>query len=338
MAQHKAPTAVTVAPIQEKSGLGLWLAQHWIHGAVIAVAIAAGLVIRDRMNRKETAARDSSWEKLNGRLDRDRTTGLYKGEPAALAALAVELKDTVAGPSARLAEVESRFRDRDYSGALTALEALEREHPQHHYVVGKFLVAGEELTLTQALRKSIAARKAFDESHAHLFANPAPAPDAPKVRINTDKGSIVVALYPEVAPKHCENFLKLCREGYYNTTKFHRVIAGFMIQGGDPNSKEGDPASWGLGGPGYKVDAEISDKLSHFAGALAAAKTGGDTQSSGSQFYITSDPAHTLDGQYTVFGTVVEGMDVVKSINTAPNQAGTDKPATPVVVTGTEVL
>ncbi len=338
MAQHKAPTAVSVAPIQEKEGFGLWLSQHWIHGAVIAVAIAAGLIIRDRMQQKEIAAKDGSWEKLNGRLDRDQSTGMFRGEPSALSALAVELKDTVAGPSARLAEVESRFRSGDYAGALGAIDALEREHPTHHYVTGTFVIGGETVTLTQSLRKQVQAREAFDKTHPGLFANPEPAADAPKVRLVTDKGAIVVALYVGRAPKHCENFLKLCREGYYNSTKFHRVIEGFMIQGGDPNSKEGDPATWGLGGPGYKIDAEPSDDLFHFAGMLAMAKTGGDTQSSGSQFYITADAAHQLDGQYTVFGKVLEGMDVVKSINAAPNQQGTDRPATPVVLTATEVL
>ena len=338
MAQHKAPTAVTVAPLQEKSGAGLWISRYWMHGALVVLAIVAFIVVRDRRQNKETAARDDSWAKLNGRLDRDPATGLYKGEPSALAALATELKDTVAGASARLAEVETRVQVRDYAGALGALDALAREHPAHPYVTGQYMIDGKSQTLVDSLRKSIESMKGFDESHAGLYANPPPAADAPKVRLTTDQGVIVVALYPELAPKHCENFLKLCREGFYSTTKFHRVVPNFMIQGGDPNSKAGEPATWGLGGPGYKIDAEPSDKLFHFAGVLAMAKTGGDTQSSGSQFYITANAAHNLDGQYTVFGTVVEGMDIVKKINTSPVEQNSDRPVAPVVITGTEVL
>ncbi len=338
MAQHKAPTAVTVAPLQEKSGAGLWISRYWMHGAIVVLAIVAYIVVRDRRQNQAIAARDGSWAKLNGRLDRDPSTGLYKGEPAALAALATELKDTVAGASARFAEVETRIQARDHAGALAALDALSREHPDHPYVKGLYTIDGQTKTLVEALRQSIESMKAFGESHAGLYANPTPPADAPKVRLTTDQGVIVVALYTQLAPRHCENFLKLCREGFYSTTKIHRVVPNFMIQGGDPNSKAGEPATWGLGGPGYKVDAEPSDQLFHFAGVLAMAKTGGDTQSSGSQFYITASPAHTLDGQYTVFGTVVEGMEVVLKINAAPVEQNSDRPVTPAVITSTEVL
>lgn len=338
MAQHKAPTAVTVAPLEESSGVGLWLSRYWMQGAFIALVIVAFLVVRDRMQGKAIAARDGSWEKLNGRLDRDPTTGMFKGDPAALAALAVELKDTVAGPSARLAEVEARFQANDYPAALAALDALEREHPTHPYVSGQFKFDGKTESLIQAFRASIQGMMAFEEAHKGLLANPPPPADAPRVRLKTDQGDIVVALYVKQAPKHCENFLKLCREGFYDGTKFHRVVPKFMIQGGDPNSKEGLPATWGLGGPGYKIDAEPSDELFHFAGVLAMAKGGGDTQSSGSQFYITAEPKHSLDGQYTIFGAVVDGMDLVQKIDAAPNEPSSDRPVTPVVLLGTEAL
>jgi cyclophilin family peptidyl-prolyl cis-trans isomerase len=337
MAQHKAPTAVTVAPLREKSGLDLWVSKYWLHASLVVLGVVAFIVVRHNMAQKTVALQDDSWAKLNGKLDRDPATGGYKSDPTALAALAVDLKDTPAGPSARFVEVESRFKLRDYAGALAALDALVREHPTHAYVSAKFKVGEGSMTLAEMLRNSILEKQAFDDAHPGLYLNPAPPADAPRVRLNTDKGMIVVALYVQAAPKHCENFLKLCREGYYNNTKFHRSVPDFMIQGGDPNSRDGDPATWGNGGPEYKVDPEPNE-LFHFAGVLAMAKKGGDSQSSGSQFYITSDPAHGLDGQYTVFGAVLEGMNVVELINQAPNAPGSDRPVTPVVLASTEVL
>jgi cyclophilin family peptidyl-prolyl cis-trans isomerase len=127
--------------------------------------------------------------------------------------------------------------------------------------------------------------------------------------ITTVKGEIVVHLYPEAAPLTVDNFVKLSREGFYDGLTFHRVEPGFVIQGGDPN---GD----GSGGPGYTVPAEIG--LTHTKGAIAMARTSDavnpERASSGSQFYIALDALPQLDGAYTVFGQVVEGMDVVQSI------------------------
>src|SRR6185436_15276319 len=94
-------------------------------------------------------------------------------------------------------------------------------------------------------------------------------PDAPRVRLNTSKGPIVVGLYVDRAPKHAENFLKLCREGAYNGTKFHRVVRGSLVQGGDPNSVSGEPDSWGSGGPARAIVPENAPRLRHSKGARA---------------------------------------------------------------------
>jgi cyclophilin family peptidyl-prolyl cis-trans isomerase len=126
--------------------------------------------------------------------------------------------------------------------------------------------------------------------------------------IKTAKGTIVAALYPKDAPTTVNNFVFLARDGFYDSLKFHRVVAGFVIQGGDPS---GD----GTGGPGYDIPPEI--KSLHSKGALAMARKGGPAQttpSSGSQFYITLEAQPSLDGQYTVFGQVTQGMDVVQKI------------------------
>jgi peptidyl-prolyl cis-trans isomerase B (cyclophilin B) len=129
--------------------------------------------------------------------------------------------------------------------------------------------------------------------------------------LDTDRGEIVVELYAAEAPKTVANFEKLSKDGFYNKLTFHRVEPGFVVQGGDP-------AGNGTGGPGYEVPAEISPTEKHLRGTLAMARRGDqvnpDRKSSGSQFYICLAPAPFLDGQYTVFGGVVEGMNVVDQI------------------------
>ena len=141
-----------------------------------------------------------------------------------------------------------------------------------------------------------------------------------RVHMETDFGVIVIETMPDTAPEHTNNFVKLARAGFYDSTTFHRVIPGFMIQGGDPNSKDDNPHNDGQGGPGYTLPAEI--KAPHYRGSVAAARLGDamnpQRRSSGSQFYICVVPTPHLDGQYTVFGRVVEGMDVVDQIVSVP--------------------
>ncbi len=128
----------------------------------------------------------------------------------------------------------------------------------------------------------------------------------------TQLGAIVLRLFYDVAPGHVKNFMKLAQEGFYNGTTFHRVIPGFMIQGGDPNSKNPDRASHGMGGPGHKVKAEFNSKP-HKRGVLSMARSN-DPDSAGSQFFICVADAHDLDWKYTVFGEVVSGMDVADKV------------------------
>ncbi len=126
--------------------------------------------------------------------------------------------------------------------------------------------------------------------------------------IKTAKGNIVAELYPKDAPQHVNNFVFLARDGFFDNLTFHRVVPSFVIQGGDP-------LGTGTGGPGYNIPPEI--KAKHSKGALAMARQGGPAQttpSSGSQFYITLEAQPGLDGEYTVFGQVTQGMDVVQKI------------------------
>ena len=145
--------------------------------------------------------------------------------------------------------------------------------------------------------------------------------------IETKSGKMVIEFYDKDAPKTVANFKKLVKEGFYNGTTFHRVIPGFMIQGGDPNSKDDDRSNDGTGGPGYTVEAEI--KREHKRGTLATARLGGPTnpekRSSGSQFFINVKDNGFLNGDYTVFGNVIAGMDVADKIVVMPRD-GRDNP------------
>jgi len=136
--------------------------------------------------------------------------------------------------------------------------------------------------------------------------------------LETSHGKIVIRFFPDVAPGHVENFKKLARTGVYDGTTFHRVIPGFMIQGGDPATK--DPATprhmHGMGGPGYTIKAEFN-KRPHKRGVLSMARAQ-DPNSAGSQFFICVADAPFLDGQYTAFGEVIEGMDVADKIVNEP--------------------
>ena len=125
--------------------------------------------------------------------------------------------------------------------------------------------------------------------------------------VATERGNIGIELYPQHAPKTVNNFVFLAREGFYDGLIFHRVISDFMIQGGDPTGS-------GRGGPGYKFEDETSgNPLKHGTGYLSMANSG--PNSNGSQFFITHSPQNHLDGKHTVFGNVIEGMDVVNAIN-----------------------
>lgn len=134
--------------------------------------------------------------------------------------------------------------------------------------------------------------------------------------LETNLGSIVLEFFPDKAPKHVQAFKDLVKKGYYDGVKFHRVIPGFMIQGGDPNTKGGNRHLYGTGGPGYTVPAEFND-IKHTRGILSAARTS-DPNSAGSQFFLMVATAPHLDGQYTAYGRVIEGLDVLDKIVNLP--------------------
>lgn len=154
-----------------------------------------------------------------------------------------------------------------------------------------------------------------------------PTPKYPTVTVETDQGTFKVELWNDVAPGHAENFLKLARKGFYDGLAFHRILPGFVIQGGCP---KGD----GTGGPGWNVKAEFNDR-EHVPGVLSMARSS-DPNSAGSQFFVclTREHCKHLDGQYTAFGKVTSGMDVVEKIGATPvdRQSGRPKGTPPKMI------
>ena len=134
--------------------------------------------------------------------------------------------------------------------------------------------------------------------------------------IETKFGKIEIQFFEDKAPGHVKNFKDLAKKGFYDGTIFHRVIPGFMIQGGDPNTKSDDRSNHGMGGPGYSIKAEFND-TPHKRGILSMARSQ-DPNSAGSQFYIVVKDSAFLDGQYTAFGKVLSGMTVADQIVNAP--------------------
>ena len=159
--------------------------------------------------------------------------------------------------------------------------------------------------------------------------------------IKTSEGDMVVQFWTDAAPNTVENFKKLARQGFYDGTIFHRIVKQFMIQGGDPNSK--DPAkenSYGQGGPGYNVKAEFNDH-SHDRGVISMARSS-DPDSAGSQFFICLAPVHRLYHQYTTFGKLIKGQDVLEKIGDIPvtrNSMGEpSKPTKRVVIESIKIV
>ena len=159
--------------------------------------------------------------------------------------------------------------------------------------------------------------------------------------IKTNEGEMVVEFWTDAAPNTIENFKKLARQGFYDGSIFHRIVKGFMIQGGDPNSKDtAKESSFGQGGPGYEIKAEFNNH-SHDRGVLSMAR-GPDPDSAGSQFFVCLAPVRRLDGQYTTFGKLIKGDDVLDKIGNTPvernAQGEMSKPTKRVVIESVKIV
>lgn len=340
MAKHKAATEVTVAPLVEKAGLDLFVSKYWVHFAGFAIVIAGWILFNRYSGIQEAAARDGSWATLNERTTPGAFTNVPTADASIFGGLAVDLQGTAAGPWARALEINAMLGDRKYAEASQAVALLIKENPNHPLVAEDhdFGDGRPARSLAQELADTIEKQRAWEAAHGELFSNP-PAPEgSPRVQLETDQGTIVVALYEQAAPQHVAAFLTNCNEGVYDGTKFHEIVRGSRVLAGDPNSKAGDPSTWGMGGPAEGPELESND-LYHFEGALASVVEPGSDSSHGSLFMISFEPAHDLDGSSVVFGSVVEGMDIVLQIGagtTDPTAPG--RPTAPVTVNSTTVL
>lgn len=340
MAKHKAPTQITLASVQEQTAFHQFVERYWKLGGMLAVAGAIAILVPVYSRRQAQVAHLGVWDEL--RSQADLGSGVFGqvqgGSPEALAHFAEQHPDTPVGAWAKALEVGARVKAKETSAAEKAAGELAETWPDHLLATAK-IYPGADGTL-QTLGASIRSRKermdAWEKEHASLFSNPALPADAPRVQLNTSKGTIVLGLYTDRAPKHAENFLKLCQEGFYDGTKFHRVVRGSLIQGGDPNSIAGDPESWGLGGPGNALERETDPLLRHFKGALAAWKAPGETRSHGSQFFLTTADQNQMDGQTVVFGIVLEGFQAIEAIESGAVVG--DRPQDPATIESTEIL
>lgn len=147
-----------------------------------------------------------------------------------------------------------------------------------------------------------------------------PASAKENALLKTSYGDITIAFWPDVAPKTVENFKKLARSGFYDGTAFHRILKGFMVQGGCPNTKVGEKGMPGTGGPGWQVKAEFNAK-SHVRGVISMARSS-NPDSAGSQFFLVHGDAKFLDRQYTAFGEIIAGDDVLEKLASVPTKSG----------------
>ena len=336
MAKHKAATEITIVT-EERSPLAQAVDRYKFHFLVGALALTAAIVFVQTRGHAAVIEDRAQWEGLYSALGGTPQAAMpstQELDPEALQRAATNLGDKPAADWARLlaalGHAEKGSFDDASEVALQLKNSGDKLLTSFTLPLGK---DGKEVSLAEHLNEAIKATEAFRTENARLFSNEEPPADAPVAVIETALGNIEVALYPNLAPKHVENFIKLATEGFYDGTKFHRVVKDFMIQGGDPNTKEGAPETWGQGGPGYKVEREVNS-LVHFPMVLAAAKMGQDVESSGSQFYIMTGSKHDLDGKHVVYGKVVGGESVVRAIEAgAPDPTVKERPLDPVTVT-----
>jgi peptidyl-prolyl cis-trans isomerase B (cyclophilin B) len=175
------------------------------------------------------------------------------------------------------------------------------------------VVACSQYKMPEPAPKTTASQPALKTTHPQKETI---AMSGPTATIETKFGNITLKFFPDVAPGHVKNFIDLAKKGFYDGTTFHRVIPGFMIQGGDPNSKDPNKAKHGQGGPGYTIKAEFNDKP-HKRGTLSMARSG-QPDSAGSQFFVCVKDSSFLNNQYTVFGEVESGIEVVDKIVSQP--------------------
>jgi cyclophilin family peptidyl-prolyl cis-trans isomerase len=314
--KHKAPTEVTLVQ-EEKGAFATWIDTNWKMLAFVAVGATALILISQIRSGQAAAARD---KELDLWLAAVQSANLAQLESASVALAAVGLDGWTDLMAVQLALSEDRYEDA--SSGMARLEESASPLLQLALPLGP---EGESLTILEHVQSTLDSSKQQLEDVAVPLYCPDPPEGSTNVRLHTSLGTIEVALYDEAAPLHVANFLANVDAGKYTGTRFHRIIRGFMVQGGNPATKSDDPTLWIEPGDEVKVPSESENGLVHSPFVLAAAMSPGDEESSQFQFYITEGHAHWLDGRHTVYGKVTSGQDVVRvlgSVPTNPQQNG----------------
>jgi peptidyl-prolyl cis-trans isomerase B (cyclophilin B) len=345
MAQHAAPTSVTVAAHQEETALQLFVKRYWLPFSGLAAVLIAIILFTQLQREESKNALGESWAPLVGKVNFGgipSQNGMPDMQPfvipaaGVLAGLSADLGDGPAAPWVKALEAGRLLRDDDNAGALAASQEIAATWPNHPLATMRlpFSPDGEAQPLAKHIETRLQEVAEWEAAHPDLFANPAPVTDSPTVTLNTNKGAITLGFYPSKAPLHVENFLSRCESGGYDGTKFHRVNPGRSIHAGDPNSVDGEPETWGLGGGDGTIEHEDSG-LHHFSYVLGMDFSVGTTESNTGLFYITIADQFHLDGGRTSFGVVTEGQAVLDAIATGPLDGL--RPQDPVIIESTTV-
>ncbi len=302
----------------------------------IGVAFAAGFV-RSSLQASKEAQKAEAWKAYEKFESGFRGFFSTNSDPAP----PIDSIPESVRPWARLQVAHKPLQEAKLDEAKTLYASLASDLPTSVAATG--LLPGR--SGANAIAGSIEALHRFESEHPALTQNPAPSEDR-RARIVTELGTIEIGFYPDASPQHVDAFRKLIEDGFYVGTKFHRVVPGTqgkigIVQGGDPKSKDDTlRLEWGTGSHGDGIPVE-KNRLAHLRGAVAMAQpsaAGGPAKSSGCQFYIVTHPSPSLDRKYTVFGSVISGMDVVDQLSSAALDPNSDRPVKAVSITKTEIF
>jgi len=310
--------------------------RRWvIVSSVAIVTFFVGWTVVSNLKQRELTKISENWLAFS-KFESSGFPGMSAAPPP-IDTASPELKPWAALLSANKPLLSYEIKRANLDDARPLLESFHSSHSNNSAAIG--LLPG--VLGTKTVTTSIDSFRKWEEQNLSLLENPSPI-GTDRARIVTDHGTIEIGFYPDLAPKHVENFRSLIQGGFYQKTKFHRITNSeiFVVQGGDPNSIDQPKETWGQGSKGDGVVFE-KNRLAHVRGAVAMAQPGntvGEKKSSGCQFYFVTKDSASLNGRYTVFGKVITGMDVIDKIAAAEIETNSERPKAPAIVTKTEIF
>lgn len=336
MPEHKSPTQVTLSTGEGTSELHGVVARYWKPAAILVGIAATVILVSVVKSERRVKAAHSAWN----RVRKDVQFG-FMVEPAPTAVLG-GLEEELAGskvvPWIRAISIGGLLEEGKSAAASDSARSLASSWPDHALSrVGFFSgeSGGPRMSLPAWIESALATSASFEEARKDLSANPVPSEMSPRVVIKTTVGDIVVALFADLSPRHAENFLKLCSDGFYDGTRIHRLVQGQYLEAGDPNSRTEGSEDWGTGGPGYSIPHEGA-KAWNYKYAVTSVQADDNYSSNGSQFRIMLSDVHSFDGASSVFGVVVDGTAVLDELGAA--EVSGARPTNPVTIQSTEVM